>query len=95
MSSHQPNGSGGPISDDMVVLRVDDEINEALTGHGGCQYQSPPQPRQQALTLARVLLGYGGEELNGDQRWSCPIAGGRRTVALKPAAKDPSVGGLP
>ena len=40
------------------VLSIDmmDEINHALTGHDGCSYESPPQPRQQALTLARVLL---------------------------------------
>ena len=68
---------------ELVVLCVQDEINQALTGHGGCRYESPPQARQQALTLARVLLGYTGAELNGDEKWSSPIAGGRRTVALK------------
>ncbi|OAI39317.1 hypothetical protein AYO39_00540 [Actinobacteria bacterium SCGC AG-212-D09] len=70
---------------ELVVVRVEDEINQALTGHGGCRYESPPQPREQALTLARVLLGYTGEELNGSARWSCAIAGGRRIVALQPA----------
>jgi hypothetical protein len=27
-----------------------------------------------------VLLGYTDAELDGDEEWSCPIAGGRRTV---------------
>lgn len=66
------------------MVRVEDEINKTLTGHDGCTYKSPPQPRQKALTLVRVLLGYTGEELNGDERWCCPIAGGRRTVRLMP-----------
>ena len=72
---------------ELVVVRVEDEINQALTGHDGCRYESPPQPREQALTLARVLLGYTGEELNGAARWSCPIAGGRRTVTVVQAGR--------
>jgi len=83
------SGNGGERpSQEIVVLRVEDEINQALTGHEGCSYESPPQPRDQALTLARVLLGYTGEELNGDERWSCPIAGGRRTVVVRPAGES-------
>jgi hypothetical protein len=73
------------LGQELVVLSVQDEINQAPTGHGGSLYESPPQPRQHPLTLARVLLGYTDAELNGDEEWSCPIAGGRRTVALKPA----------
>ena len=71
-------------ADELVIVRVHDVISAALTAHEGCIYESPPQPRQQALTLARVLLGYTGEELNGDERWSCAIAGGRRIVSLRP-----------
>ena len=78
MSGIQADLPGG-----LVVLRVEDEISQALTGHDGCSYQSPPQSRQQAITLARVLLGYTGEELNGDERWSCAIAGGRRIVSVR------------
>ena len=34
------------------------------------------QARQQALTLARVLLGYTDAELNGDEQWSCQLPAG-------------------
>jgi len=74
--------------DELVVVRVEDDINRALAGHDGVRYESPLQPRKQALELARVLLGYTSNELNGGERWSCPIAGGRRTVALKPATES-------
>jgi hypothetical protein len=73
---------------ELVVVHVEDQINQALTGHDGCRYESPPQPREQALTLARALLGYTGEELNGAERWSCPIAGGRRTVTVVQAERE-------
>ena len=68
---------------ELVVVRVEDKVNQSLTGHDGCRYESPPQPPEQALTLARVLLGYSREKLDVGDRWACPIAGGRRTVALK------------
>jgi hypothetical protein len=76
------------IEREVVVVRVEDEINQALTGHPGCRYESPAQPREQALTLARVLLGYTGEELNGAEQWSCPIASGRRTVTVLRADRE-------
>jgi hypothetical protein len=94
MSESHGDGRDDQLGQELVVLYVQDEINQALTGHGGCQYESPPQARQQALTLARVLLGYTGEELNGEEQWSCPIAGGRRIVAVKPAAHPARGGGL-
>jgi len=71
-------------SDELVIVRVRDDINPALTAREGCAYESPPQPREQALTLVRVLLGYTGRELNGSERWSCPVAGGQRTVWITP-----------
>jgi hypothetical protein len=70
--------------DGMVIVQVKDVVEGALTGHEGCVYESPPQAREQALTLVRVLLGYPNQELNGGQRWTCPIAGGRRTISLTP-----------
>jgi hypothetical protein len=92
--SADANGGNNRLASDLVIVFVKDEVNQALTGHDGCRYESPPQPREQALTLARVLLGYTGEELDGGERWSCPIAGGRRTIALKPAAGSTQEGGL-
>jgi hypothetical protein len=87
MSNSHRDGTRSEPGQELVVLYVQDEINQALTGHGGSHYESPPQPRQHALTLARVLLGYTDAELDGDETWSCPTPGGRRTVALKPAAQ--------
>jgi DNA helicase-2/ATP-dependent DNA helicase PcrA len=44
--------------------------------------------------LVSLLAGDDGTELNGDEKWSCPIAGGRRTVALKQPHPTPSGGRL-
>lgn len=76
------DGVDRPV-DELVVVRVDDKINQALAGHGGQSYESPPQSRRQALMLVRVLLGYTHDQLDGDEQWSCPIAGGRRTVIVE------------
>ena len=66
------------------VVQVEDTITAALAGHDGCTYQSPPQPRDEAMSLIRILLGRS-EEPPVDERgpWTCPIAGGRRTVTLE------------
>lgn len=56
MSQSHGDGRHDELGQELVVLYVQDEINKALTGHGGSLYESPPQPRQEALTLARVLL---------------------------------------
>ena len=82
------NGSDQDTSDPLVVVRVSDEINESLTGHPGHSYESLPQPPDRALALVQVLLGYTNGKLDGQAEWTCPIAGGRRTVALKPATRS-------
>ena len=66
------------------VVQVQDTISAALAGHDGCTYHSPPQPRGEAMSLIRILLGRS-EEPPADERglWTCPIAGGRRTVTLE------------
>src|SRR5579864_3442522 len=71
-------------SDELFIVRVRDDVNPALAAHEGCAYESPPQPREQALTLVRALLGYTAHELNGSERWSCPVAGGRRSIWITP-----------
>jgi hypothetical protein len=68
--------------DRLVVVRVTESVTPALTGREGGSYVSPPQSREQAMTLVRLLLGCATEPANGDGRWVAPIAGGRRTVTL-------------
>ena len=76
------DGSGEPTDQQLVVVRVSDVINSALTGRDGCTYESPPQPREQAMKLVQLLLGYPGESNNGFEACTCPIAGGTRSVIL-------------
>jgi mRNA interferase HicA len=80
------NGNPDRFSEGMVIVRVADEVNQALTGHPGCRYESPPQPQEQALALVEVLLGHTGGSLNGTGHWTCPIAGGRRAITLRKEA---------
>lgn len=78
------NGRSAPATETCVVVRVEDAIDPALTGRAGAVYESPPQPREQAIALARLLLlGHPVDALDGTTRWSCPLAGGRRTVTIR------------
>ena len=80
---------------ELVVVHVRDAINPTLAGRGDASYLSPPQPREDALNLVRLLLGRSAAP-NADQpRWTCPIAGGQRTVTLAPAPNgaEPATGG--
>jgi hypothetical protein len=82
--SHQLNGDGripGP-PERRVVVRVQDAIEPKLTARIGASYESPPQTREQAMTLVRLVLGRALDpDVDGD-RWTAPIAGGRRVVTL-------------
>ncbi len=83
--SHETNGNGrvGDIRDRLVVVRVEDVIEPKLTARTGASYESPPQPREQAMTLVRLLLGCATSDPDReDGRWTAPIAGGRRVVTL-------------
>jgi hypothetical protein len=71
------------LDGELVVVTVTDTTDIALTGRGGSTYESPPQPREQALTLVGLLLGRPASELGGQQTWSCPVAGGRRTISVE------------
>ena len=88
MSTGHTAGDHDPVMGEMVVVSVEDEINPTLTGHAGCSYASPPQPKEDGLTLVRVLLGYTDNQADGATRWTCPVAGGRRTVTLRAVPED-------
>jgi hypothetical protein len=66
------------------TVAVEDRFSPGLTGRRDRDYASPPQPRDQALTLAALLLDAGGT-LEGDGPWQRALAGGRRTVRLHAA----------
>ena len=89
------NGSGVASITELVVVHVRDAINPALAGRGEASYQSPPQAREDALNLVRLLLGCSEAPSAGEPRWTCPIAGGQRTVTLTPAPNgaEPAAGG--
>ena len=67
----------------LYIVEVDDDCAQALTGHPGSSYASPPQPEAQALALVRVLLGSPQRALGiTESPWRCAIAGGKRTIRL-------------
>ena len=69
----------------QVVVRVEDSIEAALTGRAGAVYESPPQSREQAMALVRLLLSGDPRGTSGhESRWTCPVAGGRRTITVTP-----------
>ena len=67
-----------------VTVRVEDAIDATLTGRAGRVYESPPQTREQAMALVRLLLGHAGDPVEGEMKWVTAIVGGRRTVSLEP-----------
>ena len=81
------NGAGprDAPTEELVVVHVSDAINPVLAGRGDASYQSPPQPTEDALSLVRLLLGRSEAPQTEEPRWTCPIAGGQRTVTLQPA----------
>jgi hypothetical protein len=88
-------GSRGVPAQELVVVHVRDAINPILAGRGDASYRSPPQPREDALSLVRLLLGHNEQPQTEEPRWTCPIAGGQRTVTLQPAPNgaDPAADG--
>ena len=67
------NGSDVPVAE-LVVIHVRDTINPTLAGRADASYQSPPQPREDALNLVRLLLGRNEAPNASEPRWTCPIA---------------------
>jgi hypothetical protein len=71
----------------LVVVHAREVVDQALVGHGGREYTSPPQPLEQALALVAVLLGSSAAAPDGGAggEWSCAVAGGQLRVTLRPA----------
>jgi hypothetical protein len=69
------------------AVEVDDRFSPGLTGRHDRSYLSPPQPRDDALLLAALLLD-AGVALEGDGPWRRALAGGRRTVRLVASADE-------
>ncbi len=93
-STANSNGSGVAPVADLVVVHVRDAINQTLAGRGDASYQSPPQARDDALNLVRLLLGCNEAPHASEPRWTWPMAGGQRTVTLTPAPNgaEPAAG---
>jgi hypothetical protein len=68
------------MNDPLYRVTVTDQVC-TLVEFGGLDYESPPQPREQALDLVRLLLG--GELPDEHGPWARARAGGRRTVRLE------------
>ena len=82
-----PNTNNG-----RVVVRVRDQVNRTLAGHDGREYTSPPHEPADALTLVALLLGrppHINEDGTEPRSWSCPLAGGQRTITLDPVPGQP------
>jgi hypothetical protein len=80
-----PSRVHGVTVEANIVVQVEDKITVGLASRDGCSYESPPLPHADALALVRVLTGRARIEAE-DGRWTCPIAGGQRTVTLRHAA---------
>lgn len=71
----------------MTAYRVivTDQVLPALAGSTGVTYTSIPQPRDDALALAQVLVGL--PQLPDEHGpWRHPRPGGQRTVRLEPTS---------
>ena len=69
------------MSEPRYQLTVTDRLNTRLVGRRSITYTSPPQPYDEAIVLAGILLDRP-EGLTGAGPWFRPIAGGQRTVGL-------------
>jgi hypothetical protein len=63
------------------IVEVTDLRSRPLTGRRDARYVSPPQDRDAAVELIRLVLGR--DDVTGDGPWHTVIAGGQRTVELR------------
>lgn len=76
------------MGDPRYRLTVHDRLNTRLVGRRSISYTSPPQPYDEAVVLAGILLDRP-EGLAGAGPWFRPIAGGQRSVSLEVVAGVP------
>lgn len=70
------------MADPRYRLTVVDRLNTRLVARRSIAYTSPPQPYDEALVLAGILLDRP-DALQGAGPWFRPIAGGQRSVRLE------------
>ncbi len=76
------------MGDPRYRLTVHDRLNTRLVGRRSISYTSPPQPYDDAIVLAGILLDRP-EGLDGAGPWFRPVAGGQRSVTLEVVAHVP------
>ena len=74
------NGQAG-VPERLVVVRVEDAIEPKLTARTGASYESPPQPREQAMMLVRLLLGCDSSPAGESLEHRSPAGAGRSCCA--------------
>ena len=80
----------------LVVVHVRDQVDVTLAGHDGREYTSPPHQRADALALVALLLGRPAQpDAIGECIWSCPLAGGQRTITIDPVPDPPQAAADP
>jgi hypothetical protein len=77
------------VADPRYRLTVHDRLNTRLVGRRSISYTSPPQPYDDAIVLAGILLDRP-EGLSGAGPWFRPVAGGQRSVSLDVVADVPA-----
>jgi hypothetical protein len=77
------------VSEPRYTLTVHDRLNTRLVGRRSISYTSPPQPYDEAIVLAGILLDRP-EGLAGAGPWFRPVAGGQRSVSLEVVAEVPA-----
>jgi hypothetical protein len=73
-------------SEELFVVEIHEQRTQALAGHDGREYESPPQQREQALRLVELMLGQD-VAVNGEREhcWRQPVAGRQRSITLRRA----------
>lgn len=64
---------------------VTDDVDPVLVEHDSMRYEGPPQNRQDALALTRLLLGVAAPP-DDHGPWRQARRGGQRTVQIRTAA---------